>query len=235
MQLDGRKANAITDLDLRLSNGRLESLIPVKFQGGVPFAGPLVGRLKLHGEGDSVHDAVGDAYGEALFVTSGGQIRSSLAELAGVDVIKGLGLFLSKDPSNTTLRCGVAHFTAKGGVMSADRLMLDTDPVLIEGGGTINLDTEHLQFRVKGRPKKFQLLRVFAPIDVEGSMLAPKVRIEKGQAIAQGGVAVALGAVFSPLAMLLPFVDAGLAKDANCQGLMTPLPTPSQAATPKSR
>jgi hypothetical protein len=45
MQLDGRKANAITDLDLRLSNGRLENLIPVKFQGGVPFAGPLVGRL----------------------------------------------------------------------------------------------------------------------------------------------------------------------------------------------
>ena len=73
---------------------------------------------------------------------------------------------------------------------------------------------------MKGKPKKFQLLRVFAPIDVEGSMLAPKVRIEKGQAIAQGGAAVALGAVLSPLAMLLPFVDAGLAKDANCQGLV---------------
>jgi uncharacterized protein involved in outer membrane biogenesis len=235
MQLDGRKANAITDLDLRLSNGRLENLIPVKFQGGVPFAGPLVGRLKLHGEGDSVHDAMGDAYGEALVVASGGQIRSSLAELAGVDVIKGLGLFLSRDQSNTTLRCGVAHFTAKGGVMSADRLMVDTDPVLIEGGGTINLDTEQLQFRVKGRPKKFQLLRVFAPINLEGPMLAPKVRIEKGPAIAQGGVAVALGAVFSPLAILLPFVDAGLAKDANCQGLMTPVQATPQARTPKSR
>jgi hypothetical protein len=137
-----------------------------------------------------------------------------------VNVIKGLGLFLSKDQSNTTLRCGVAHFTAKGGVMSADQLMLDTDPVLIQGGGTINLDTEHLQFRVKGKPKKFQLLRVFAPIDVEGPMLAPKVKIEKGPAIAQGGAALALGAVLSPLAVLLPFVDAGLAKDANCQGLI---------------
>jgi hypothetical protein len=113
--------------------------------------------------------------------------------------------------------------------------MVDTDPVLIEGGGTINLDTEQLQFRVKGRPKKFQLLRVFAPINLEGPMLAPKVRIEKGPAIAQGGVAVALGAVFSPLAILLPFVDAGLAKDANCQGLMTPVQATPQARTPKSR
>lgn len=220
IQLDGRKANAITDLDLRLANARLESLVPVKFQGAVPFSGPLVGRVKLHGEGDSVHDAMADAYGEALIVAPGGEIRRSLAELAGVDVIKGLGLFLSKDQSNTTLRCGVAHFTTKGGVMSADQLFLDTDPVLIQGGGTINLDTEHLQFQVKGKPKKFQLLRVFAPIDVEGPMLAPKVRIEKGQAIAQGGVAVALGAVLSPLAALLPFVDAGLAKNANCQAAM---------------
>ncbi|MGZ6018838.1 MAG: AsmA family protein [Phenylobacterium sp.] len=220
VQLDGRKTNAITDLDLRLSNARLETLMPVKFQGAVPLTGPVVGRMKLHGEGDSVHDAAGDAYGEALLVAPGGQIRRSLAELAGVDLIKGLGLFLSKDQSNTTLRCGVAHFTVKGGVMSADRLMVDTDPVLIQGGGTINLDTEHLQFRVKGQPKTFQLLRVFAPIDVEGPMLAPKVRIEKGPAIAQGGAAVALGVVLSPLAMLLPFVDAGLAKDANCGALL---------------
>ena len=52
-----------------------------------------------------MHDAVADAYGEALLVAPGGEIRRSLAELAGVDVIKGPGLFLSKDPSNTTLRC----------------------------------------------------------------------------------------------------------------------------------
>jgi hypothetical protein len=34
------------------------------------------------------------------------------------------------------------------------------------------------------------------------------------------GAAVALGAVLSPLAAILPFVDPGLAKNADCAGLM---------------
>ena len=61
VQLNGRTATAVTDLDLRLSNARLEHLFPVTFQGRQPFAGPVVGRARLHGTGDSVHDAMGDA------------------------------------------------------------------------------------------------------------------------------------------------------------------------------
>ena len=220
VQLDARNRDAITDLDLRLTNARLENLAPVKFQGAVPFSGSLAGRARLHGTGDSVHDALADADGEVMFVAPSGEVRRSLAELAGVDLIKGLGLLFAKDQATTPLRCAVVHFTAKGGVLNADQLIVDTAPVLIEGTGTVNLDTEHLMFRVRGHPKKFQLVRLMAPITVDGPMLGPRVSVEKGRAIAQGGAAVALGALLSPLAMLLPFVDAGLAKDANCAALV---------------
>jgi AsmA family protein len=220
IQLDGRKSDAVTDLDLRLVNARLENLLPVKFQGATPFTGTLAGRARLHGTGDSVHDAMADADGEVMLVAPNGEIRRSLAELAGVDVIKGLGLLFAKDQATAPIRCGVVHFNAKGGVLDADRLIVDTGPVLIDGGGTVNLDTEHLIFRVRGHPKKFQLLRLMAPITVSGPMLAPKVGIEKGTLVAQGGAALALGALLSPVAVLLPFVDAGLAKDANCAGLL---------------
>ncbi|HZZ30763.1 MAG TPA: AsmA family protein [Phenylobacterium sp.] len=220
VQLDARKTDAVTDLDLRLVNARLENLLPVKFEGAPPLTGAVAGRARLHGTGDSVHDAMADADGEVMFVAPGGEIRQSLAELAGVDVVKGLGLLFAKDKTTTSLRCGILHFNAKGGVLSADRLILDTDPVLIEGGGAINLDTEHLQFRVQGHPKKFQFLRLMAPINVSGPMLAPKLGVDKSRAIAQGGAALALGALLSPVAILLPFVDAGLARDANCASLM---------------
>ena len=220
LQLDGRKADAVTDMDLRLVGGRLESLVPVKFQGATPFAGPLVGRVKLHGTGDSVHDAMADATGEALVVSTGGEVRRTLAELAGVDVIKGLGLLAAKDQATTPIRCGVLHFNGRGGVLSADRLVIDTDPVLIDGGGVVNLDTETLSFTVRGHPKKFQLVRLMAPITLSGPMLSPRVSVQKSGAIAQGGAAVALATVLSPLAVVLPFVDAGLAKDANCGELL---------------
>jgi hypothetical protein len=220
LQLNGRKDDAITDMDLRLVGGRLETLLPVKFQGAAPFAGPLVGRVRLHGTGDSVHDAMADSYGEALLVAPSGEIRRSLAELAGVDVIKGLGLLAANDQATTPIRCGVLHFTGKDGVLSADRLIVDTGPVLIDGGGAVNLDTEKLAFTVRGHPKTFQLLRLYAPITLSGPMLAPKVSVQKGGAIAQGGAALALAALLSPVAVLLPFVDPGLAKDANCASLL---------------
>ena len=220
LQLDGRKNDATTDLDLRLVGARLEGLVPVKFQGAAPFAGPVVGRAKLHGTGDSVHDAMADANGEVLVVAPSGEIRQSLAELAGVDLIKGLGLLTSKSQATTPIRCGVLHFTGKAGVLSADRLVIDTGPVLVNGAGVINLDTETLSFTVRGHPKKFQILHLLAPITVSGPMLAPKVTVQKGGVIAQGGVAVALAAVLSPVAALLPFIDPGLAKDANCAALV---------------
>ena len=238
VQLNARTQTAVTDMDLRLANARLENLIPVSFQGHQPFAGAVMGRAKLHGVGDSVHDAMGDANGEIMVVAPGGEIRQSLAELAGVNVIKGLGLLFAKDQSTTPIRCAVGHFSVKGGVASADRLVIDTGPVLINGGGVINFDTETLAFRMRGHPKKFQLVRLLAPITVSGPMLHPKTGVEKGQAIAQGGAALALGALLSPLAVLAPFVDAGLAKDANCGALMAEgkaagAPVKSAAAAPR--
>ena len=184
-----------------------------------------------------MHDAMADADGEVLIVAPSGEIRQSLAELAGVDAIKGLGLLFAKDRTTTPLRCGVLHFSGKNGVLSADRLIVDTGPVLIDGGGVINLDTETLAFTVRGHPKKFQLVRLLAPITFSGPMLAPKVSVQKGGVLAQGGVALALASLLSPVAVLLPFIDAGLAKDANCasllaQGKAEGAPVKAQAAAP---
>ncbi len=220
VQLDARKAQPVTDLDLRLSNGRLEQLVPVTFQGSTPFDGSLVGRARLTGTGNSVHKAFANANGEVLLVAPGGEIRESIAQLLGVNVIKGLGMFFAKDQETTPIRCGVAHFQAKNGVLSASHIVFDTGPTLVTGSGTINMDTERLDFRLRGHPKKFQLVRLIAPVTVGGALTAPKVGVETGRAIGQGGVALALATVLTPLAAVLPFVDAGLAKDANCQALL---------------
>src|SRR5262249_11325488 len=80
IQLNGRGKDAVTDRDLRLSNARLEHIVTINFQGTQPVAGPLVGRVKLHGVGDSVHDAIGDADGQAVMVAPGGEIRRAMAE-----------------------------------------------------------------------------------------------------------------------------------------------------------
>jgi hypothetical protein len=220
VQLDGRKATPVTDLDLRLSGAKLDQLFPFKFQGGVPFAGGLVGRARLTGAGESVHKALANADGRVVVVAPNGEIRRSLAELMGVDVLKGLGLLFGKSQETTPIRCAVGAFEVKNGVLEANRLVFDTEPVVVTGAGQINLGAERLAIRLQGHPKKFQLVRLQVPVNFEGPIRSPQIRLEKGSAIAQGGVAAALATLVSPLALIIPFVDPGLAKDANCSALI---------------
>jgi len=219
VRLDARKDTPVTSVDLRLSNARLEQLIPIK-TGGTPLTGGFVGRIRLTGAGASVHRAAANADGEVLAVIPGGEIREAFAELLGINVTKGLGLLLSKDQGKVPVRCAVAHFQVKGGVMNANRIVFDTGPVLGTGHGTIDLGSERMDFRIEGHPKQPRLVRLTAPIVISGPLTAPTVGVEKGRAIAQGGFAALLATAASPLAAILPFVDLGLAKDAACGALI---------------
>ena len=220
VQLDARKATPVTSLDLKMSNARLEQLIPVQYGGVSPVTGPVAGRAWLSGAGDSLHKAFANADGEVMVVASNGEIRKGFAELLGVNVLKGLGLLLSKDQQTTPIRCAIVRFQARGGVMHTDNLLFDTGPVQVVGQGTVNLDTERVDLNLRGHDKKFRLLRLRAPITVTGPLTAPKPGVDLGSAVAQGGVALGIGALLTPLAALLPFVDAGLAKDANCSAVL---------------
>lgn len=218
-QLDARGAMPVSTVDLRLTGARLEQIIPVP-GGGQPLTGALVSRVRLRGAGDSVHRAAAHADGEILVVSPGGEIRESFAELLGVDVTKGLGLLWSKDKGVVPIRCAVADFKAVNGRLSADTIVFDTGPVLATGSGWIDLERERMNFRIEGRPKQFRLVRAMIPITVSGPILTPQVKLDTSHVVAQGGVAVLLASVASPLAAILPFVDAGLAKDAACGSLI---------------
>jgi AsmA family protein len=92
--------------------------------------------------------------------------------------------------------------------------------VLLNGTGGINLNTETLNLSLKGKPKQFRIFRINAPINITGSLAAPKVGLGVGGAAVQTGVAVALAAAVNPALLLLPFIDPGLNKNANCAALV---------------
>lgn len=217
--LNARGATPETDMDMRVSNVRLEDIM-AKASGQQTLTGPVMARAKLHGTGNSVHAAAASASGGVTLVVPQGQIRKAFAELTGINAIKGLLLLSSKNQENTELRCAVAHFDVKGGVMRARRLVIDTGPVLVDGSGSINLGSESMNLQLKGHPKKFRIGHLNSPIDVKGPLTAPRFSLEGGKIAAQAGIGAALGALLSPLAAILPFVDPGLAKNANCSALV---------------
>jgi uncharacterized protein involved in outer membrane biogenesis len=223
VRLDARKAPAVSDIDMRLTNLALDKMLTAKTAktgGRPPVEGVMMARARLRGRGDTVHAAAADANGRLVMVVPHGQIRQAFAELLGINVARGLYLLLSKSEKETPLRCAVADFEVKNGVAQLSNAVFDTGVVRAEGKGSIDLKNETLDLRLDGQSKKPRILRVWAPITLKGTLLHPKPGVDAGKAAGQVGIAAAIGAVFAPLAAILPFIEPGLAKDADCAALI---------------
>jgi hypothetical protein len=222
VRLDARGGTPRTAMDLTLAQAQVQELLPAAKLGGgpLPMQGSLEARARLTGSGDSVRRTAGTANGLVAVAIPQGEMRQLFAELLGIDVGRSLFLYLSKDQKPTPVRCAVAEFRAHDGVLTAQRLLVDTGVVRAEGGGVIDLRNETLDLELSGKPKHFRLLRIAAPITLKGKLDDPKLGVDLAKAAPQAGIAIALGALVSPLAAILPFISTGGAKDADCGALL---------------
>jgi hypothetical protein len=221
VRLDARGATPVTAVDLTLARAQVQELLPGNAGAAPPLQGPLEAKARLTGTGDSVRAAAGSANGTFAVAIPQGQMRQLLAELMGIDVTKSLFLYLSKDQKPTPVRCAVAEFQARDGVLTARRILIDTGVVQAQGKGTIDLKNERLNLALTGKPKHFRLVRIPAPITLKGRLDDPKLGVDFGKAAPQLGAAAILGALVSPAAVILPFLGINTAKDADCTALLS--------------
>lgn len=216
-KIDARSKVQQNSVDFTVSDIAVKQFTP-QFQGAAPIEGRISARLRATGGGATVHDAASTANGRFALVMSGGTVRQSLAELMGVDATKGLFMLLAKDPHQTDVRCAIADFAVKDGIMTAQRIVFDTGVVVVNGSGRIDMKDESLKLVFKGKAKKFRLVHLNAPIMIGGHLTRPSFGVNPAPALAQGGVGAALGALSGGLA-ILPFLNLNGAPDANCAAL----------------
>ena len=219
-RINANRDTPYTTADFRLRGYPLESIVPAR-DGAPVVTGSALGRAKLEGPGASVHDFAANSTGTLGLVVPQGRMRAAFAELLGINVTAGLGKLLSGDTGSSEIRCAVADFTVRRGIATARTFVIDTTPVLARGSGTIDLGAETLNLRIDGETKQARLIRLWSPITVRGPLTGPAVGIETGAVAGQVGLGAALGALINPLIALLPFVDPGLAEDANCGALIS--------------
>jgi uncharacterized protein involved in outer membrane biogenesis len=215
-KIDARQDVPKVHIDLRVKDIQLDQLKGKAPDAQPPLGGVMQARMVVNGTGDSVHKVMSNANGKFTLILPNGEVRSAFAELTGINVAKGLGLLLTKGDEKAPIRCGVAQFDIKNGVMNAQNITFDTQNVVIKGKGDINLGPEELNLEVKGDPKKIRFTRLRSPIEVKGHLMKPAVGIDVGDTVKQGAVAAALGTLVTPVAAIIAFVDPGLAKDQNC-------------------
>ncbi len=216
-KLDATTGNPAAALDLKFSDLQLGQLVH-KGAGKPPLEGLMRVRITATGHGSSLHQVAASSEGTVAAVLPHGAIRTTLAELTGIN-LQGLAGLLTKNTEETAVRCAVASFTAHQGVLTAQKLVVDTVPLLITGDGSIHLDSEALDLVVQGHPKTLQILRLRSPILVRGTLTRPVIGIRGRNSIVQAAEAVGLGVVLTPVAAVLAFVDPGLTKDADCAAL----------------
>jgi uncharacterized protein involved in outer membrane biogenesis len=203
-------------VDLTLNDVNLEHY-PSQSAAGSPLKGLLHARVAVQGHGRSLHEFAASADGNVSAVISHGVMRTSLVELSGLDL--GAIKFLFEHPAQETpMKCAVSAFEAHGGVLTAQTLLVDTDPMLVTGKGTIQMDSEAVDLSLQGHAKHAQL-RVRSPVWVRGFLTHPTVGVQPGAVAGQTVAAVTLGVLLTPLAAILAFVDPGLTKDADCAAL----------------
>jgi uncharacterized protein involved in outer membrane biogenesis len=197
LHVDSNQTPARTRIEMTLTDLHLAQ-IPHKAEPP-PFEGSL--RLQIHaqGQGDSMHALAAGADGTLSARVSQGTIRASLAELTGMDW-RGLGLTLTRSSREAPVHCAAADFAIHSGVMQMTRFFIDSERVFISGEGRVLLDPETLDLKLHGEPKGLRILRLKAPVLVQGTLLQPKFSVD----MADSG---------------LHLVDRGTPRDADCAAL----------------
>jgi AsmA family protein len=219
-------------LDLSVAGIRLDEL-HYKDGSAPPLSGALSGRMQLTAQGASLHALAAGANGTVSVVIPQGAMRAALAGAASLDLNGALGLML-KSNKDTAVRCAVLSLDAHEGVFTTRTLVIDTDKALITGTGDVHMDTETLDLTLHGRPKK-TVLGLRSAVAIRGTLSKPEVSLSGHGMLAQAGIAVALGAVLTPLAAVLAFVNPGLVHEPDCAALLaqaasTAPPPPSPSA-----
>jgi len=193
--------------------------------------GQVNGEFDLAGKGNSVGRMLASSSGKVGLVVANGEISKMMMEKVGLHLWEILVLKVSGDKL-VKLRCGIADFSVKDGIMHADALIFDTEVTTIVGTGSVDLREEKLDLTLNPNTKNTSPLALRSPIYVRGSFADPDIQIDKGRVAARALGAIALG-LASPVLALIPLIDAGPGEDSDCRRLVRDARVLPHAATGK--
>ena len=196
--------------------------------------GAIGGRIELHGEGDSMHRILATSTGTVGLIAQGGQISELMVQLAGMNLIKALGLVISGDKP-TDIRCMATDFSVQRGLMETRAIVFDTEPSIITGDGTVDLATEVMKITLRAKPKSGGIGSLRVPFHIAGTFSEPSIGPDVGALALRGGIAAVLGVLLTPLGALLGTIEGGGGKDADCSALMAQVQEDAKRIPPKTK
>ncbi len=215
IRMDARQATIRTRADITARKLDLSKLFP-----DVELTRDAVGRvggdMAINATGNSIAGMLGSANGDIMLGMGKGQISNLLMELAGLDIAEALKFLVTKD-RKVPIRCAFGDFAVTDGMMQSRALAFDTQDTIIVGDGKINLTDESLDMELRPRPKDRSIFALRSPLVVGGTFKDPSFRPDFKRLGLRGAIAVALGTI-APPAALLATLELGPGEDSGCGG-----------------
>ena len=178
--------------------------------------GRIGGDIAITGRGNSIAGMLGTANGDIALGMGRGSVSNLLMELAGIDIYEALKYLIGKD-RKVAIRCAFGDFKVTDGVMDTRALAFDTSDTIIIGKGKVSLREEALDLELRPRPKDRSFLTLRSPLVVGGTFADPSFRPDLARLGLRGAIALALGSI-APPAALLATIDLGGGEDSGCGG-----------------
>lgn len=215
--INARVPAVVTDYDIRLSPTPMGTLLAGFGVAESGTSGTLKARIQLKGTGDTVHDSLSTANGRIAIIIPKGSLWTRNVQLSELDIgVFVQKMFEKKLKEPVRINCGLIAFTVRNGIGAADPILIDTAGNVIAGRGGFSFKNESLDFAIEADSKKFSLFSGQSPVGINGWFAAPKINPISGELVARAGAGLGLGALVSPIAAIIAFVDVGDAKAADC-------------------
>ncbi len=215
IRMDARRPQIATSLKASVRRVQLGQLFP-DAKLAEQASGGIGGEIDLSGNGNSIAAMLGSSDGTVAVGMGKGHVGNLIMELAGLDVAESLKFLFTGD-KQIPLRCAFADFGVKDGRMDSRALAVDTTDTLIIGEGSINLKNEQMDLLLKPRPKDISILALRSPLRIDGTFKDPSFRPDFKALGIRGAIALALGSIAPPAALLATF-EPGPGKDSDCGG-----------------
>ncbi|WP_232314633.1 AsmA family protein [Sphingopyxis sp. QXT-31] len=232
ISIDSRPAVVRTAYDIRLSPTRLGTLLARFGVEESGTTGTVSGRIQMVGHGDSLRQSLASSNGRIAFVLPQGSFWTRNIQLAELDVGTFVQkLFEDKLKKPVQINCGVIAFTVRNGVGAADPILIDTEKNVVLGRGGFSFRSEAIDMAVRADGKKFSLFSGQSPVAVGGYFAAPRIDPISDQLLGRAGAGLGLAIVATPVALIIPFVDPGDAKSAQCGPVLAGATAAAQRTT----
>lgn len=235
LKVDGRQSPAKTDAIVVVERFPIHRLITEfgkEIEKDQNARGVVGGRFEVHGRANTMHQILAQADGELKMMGGGGTLSQLRLELLDLDIAEALGIVLGKDKA-IPIRCMAAAADIKQGEVTSQVFVIDTTDTTIVGKGGMNLGTERIDFQLDAKPKDSSMVAVRTPIVVGGTLANPDFAPHTGKLAKRAAEMVALGALLTPLAAIIPLIETGGNKDVDCTALMAEASNPAESPDPR--